>query len=49
MKDDIDIEKPETIEEEVISNINEFTKDNHSKANTRTYIDFSTVSFVVVM
>ncbi len=28
MKDDIDIEKPETIEEEVISNINEFTKDN---------------------
>ena len=45
MKDDIDIEKPETIEEEVISNINEFTKDNDSKANTRTYIDFSAVSF----
>ena len=49
MKDDIGIKKPETIEEEVISNINKFTKDNDSKANTRSYIDFFAVSFVVVM
>ena len=47
VKDDIDIEKPETIEEKVISNINEFTKDNDSKANTRTYIDFSSFSFLL--
>ena len=39
MKYDIDIEKPETIHEEIISNIKEVTKDYDSKANTRTYID----------
>ena len=42
MKDDINIGKPETTEEEVI---NELTKD--SKAKSRTYNDFSPDYFVL--